>query len=353
MARSNRQSRPSIKDILIKEPYRFEFHQAVKLLEYLHPNAAPFGETVRLDREVAHIKSRVFFESISSDIYSLEDAVEQTPGTHKPPILNVNFMGIAGIQGPLPYPYAEMIIQRIRHEDPSLKDFLDIFNHRLISILHRTRKQYLISLNTKSPEKTDIANAMISFLGVGQKALRERLHVTDRSLLKYAGLVWTTPHSGGGLEKIISGFFKISTRIEYCKGIWREIPKNQRSYIGQYGQWQVLGEGAVLGTRTWDQQGHFHFHLLNLNAKQLDSFLPYGKNYKRLTDMIRFYAGPLLNYTLIYSPSHPPSTRLGRKSHLGWRTWLGKSLKEGDNVHIESPQSFQKKQYSQSMIMMY
>ncbi len=335
MARTNRQSRPTIKDLLINEPYRFEFHQAIKLLEYLHPKAAPFGETIRLEQEVTRVKSRVYFESLSSDIYSLEHAVEETPDSHIPPVLNVNFMGIAGIQGPLPYPYSEMIIQRMRHEDSSLKDFLDIFNHRLISILHRTRKQYLISLNTKSPEKTEIAKGLISFLGIGQKALRERLHVVDRSLLDYAGLVWAKPHSGGGLEKIIKGYFKISTHIEYCVGKWREIPKEQRTHIGTFGQWQTLGGGAVLGIRVWDQQNHFNFHLLNLNTSDLDAFLPYGKKYKQLTDLVHFYAGPQFNFTLIYSPAHYPSTKLGKKSYLGWRTWLGKTHKNGEDVHIE------------------
>jgi hypothetical protein len=77
-------------------------------------------------------------------------------------------MGIAGIQGPLPFPYTEMLIQRERNGDASLKDFLDVFNHRLISILHRIRKQYLISLNACTPEKTEIAVGLRALLGLGQ-----------------------------------------------------------------------------------------------------------------------------------------------------------------------------------------
>jgi predicted component of type VI protein secretion system len=56
MARTNRKSTPTVKDVLLNEPYRFEFHQAVKLLEYIHPKAAPFGETVNPTEEVVNVK---------------------------------------------------------------------------------------------------------------------------------------------------------------------------------------------------------------------------------------------------------------------------------------------------------
>src|SRR3990167_589807 len=129
MARTNRKSVPTVKDILVTEPFRFEFHKAIKLLEYLHPNAASFGETIEPLKEVVTVKSRVYLESLASDIYSLENIQLQKSGSaFEPPILNVNFMGIAGIQGPIPFPYTEMMIQRIRSGDTSLRDFLDIFN---------------------------------------------------------------------------------------------------------------------------------------------------------------------------------------------------------------------------------
>ena len=63
MARSHRKSATTVKDVLLKEPYRFEFHQAVKLLEYLHPEAAPFGEAGTLTSEVVVVKSRIYWKA--------------------------------------------------------------------------------------------------------------------------------------------------------------------------------------------------------------------------------------------------------------------------------------------------
>lgn len=336
MARPHRKPALTVKDVLLKEPYRFEFHQAVKLLEYLRPSAIPFGETVDPDEEVVSIKARIYLEALSSDIYSLEDIEEEG----QPYTLNVNFTGIAGIQGPLPFPYTEMIIQRIRNGDASLKDFLDIFNHRLASILHRIKKQYLVSLNTHSPEKTDIATGLRSFIGINQKALRDRMHVPDRSLLNYAGLFWSRPHSVSGLESILINYFHIPLRVEKCIGMWRPIQKEQQTRIGKSGQWQILGKGAALGTRAWDQENHLRIHLGPLTHEQLDLFIPTGKAYKRLCDLARFYGGPLVDFTIVYDVAQPPSTKLKEHGYLGWRSWLGSSLSKGDSVKISGQEKF-------------
>lgn len=334
MARTNRQSIPTVRETLINEPYRFEFHQAIKLLEYLYPLAKPFGETVNPLDEVVTVKSRIYLESMASDIYSLENLQIETEFSHEPPILNVNFMGIAGIQGPLPFPYTEMIIQRQRNGDYSLKDFFDIFNHRLISILHRIRKQYLISLNTCLPEKTEIAEGLRSFLGLGARALQNRLHVPDRSLLDYASLYWTHPHSAQGLECILANYFHIPIRVEKCIGLWRSIPQDQQTRIGRKGQWQKLGKGAILGKRVWDQNSHFRLHIGPIDVVQLDLFLPKGKCFARLKDLTNLYVDPNMDYSICYIVKNPPSTYLGKKSYLGWRSWLGASLKDGDSVKI-------------------
>ena len=331
MARTNRKSTPTVKDTLFQEPYRFEFHQAIKLLEYLYPHAIPFGETVNPLDEVVTVKSRIYLESMASDIYSLEN-VPLNSGI--PTILNVNFMGIAGIQGPLPFPYTEMLIQRIRNGDTSLKDFLDIFNHRLMSILHRIRKQYLISLNSYVPEKTEIAIGLKAFIGIGQQALENRLHVPDRSLLDYAGLYWSHPRSAKGLESILNSYFNIPIRVESCVGQWQSLPKDQQTHIGRNGQWQRLGEGAVLGTRVWDQQSHFRLHLGPLDVEKLDIFLPPGRGFERLKDLTELYVGPVMSFSVRYSVKNPPSTTLQNKAYLGWRSWLGASLRLGDDVDV-------------------
>lgn len=336
MARAHRKSTSSvetIKDVLIREPYRFEFHQAITILEHLRPHARPFGETVSPTDAVVAVKSRVYLDPLSSDIYSLDNAVFAPPSP-TPPTLHINFMGIAGIQGPLPFPYTEMIIQRVRNGDWSLKDFLDIFNNRLASLLHCIRKQYRISLSTCTPQKTAMGHGLTAILGLGLPALQDRLHVPDRGLLEYASFYWAHPKSALGLTQILRTYFNIPVEIEKCTGRWRRLAKTEVTQIGFHGQWQRLGEGAVLGTRVWDQATHFSVHLGPLNEAQLDLFLPFGKAFPRLKDITQLYIPPNVDFNLRYKVTRPPSTFLGKGSYLGLRAWLGESLLTGDEVKV-------------------
>ncbi len=327
MAPSNRQSETSLKDQLYKEPYLFEFHKAVQILELLDLYKLPLGKGVDAENEAVKIKSRVHFDSLRSDIYSLEETESQTP------VMNVNFMGIAGVQGPLPFPYSEVIVQRKRAGDASLQDFLDIFNHRLASILHLARKQSTVSLYSQTPDKTPHAAALRAFLGIAQKSTQDRMAVPDRGFMQFAGAIWRQPHSREGLARMLSIYFKVPVKIEECVGQRLPIDPEHQTRIGTSGQWQVLGQTAALGAAVWDYQSHFRVVLGPLDAMKFQDFLPSGTLFKELVDFTAFCAPPQMTFEieLQIKKNDTIALKLDDQHQLGWRSWLGKStLNESD-----------------------
>jgi len=286
-----------------------------------------------VEGNTAKFKSRIFFESLASDIYSLDTTgraaykhnPHYVPRPDDPPQMQVNFMGIAGLPGPLPYAYAEMIIQRERSGDSSLRDFLDIFNHRLISILHRTRKQYIIGLSPLTPDKSPQAMALRSYLGLEQKHTQNRLDLPDRSLFEFAGLFWQRPHSAQALSQILSHYFDFAISTEQCVGRWRRIQERDQTSIGsKKGRWNILGKGAMLGDKVWDQEGKIRLHVGPLTAKQFDTLLPGEQIYSELTDIVRLFIGPEIDYdiNLMVEGDEIEASTLTKKSGLGWNTWL-------------------------------
>jgi type VI secretion system protein ImpH len=67
--------------------------------------------------------------------------VELLEHPHPPPTVRITFMGLYGVESPLPTHYIDDITQR-REGYEAAADFLDIFNHRLITQYYRIWRKY-------------------------------------------------------------------------------------------------------------------------------------------------------------------------------------------------------------------
>lgn len=320
MAAFGWQREKSVKEWLFSEAYRFDFFQAVRLLELIYSECVPVGEGPEPEKEPVHFSARVGFDFPAGEVH---DLLSSSDGSA--PSMVTNFLGLAGATGPLPAPLAELVLERIRQKDTGLRDFLDIFNHRLISLMYRTRKMHRVSLSSQAPEQGPMANYLYAFLGLGIRGLRNRMgnSVPDRVLLPYAGLLSQQPRSVIGIERLLSDNFRAPVRVRQFSGVWRHIEPDQWTSLGPSGKNQSLGQTAVLGSRIWDQQGRFLILVGPLSLKQFLDFLPDGTAYTPLCTMARFYAGQEFEFRirLRLRAAETPGLKLGH-SKLGWTTWL-------------------------------
>jgi type VI secretion system protein ImpH len=314
------QREKSVQEWLFTEPYRFDFFQAVRLLELMFPESAPVGEGVEPEKEPVHFSARVGFDFPAGEVHDLLPSPNGAA-----PCMVTNFLGLAGATGPLPAPLAELILERIRQKDTGLRDFLDIFNHRLISLMYRARKVHRVTLSSQSPEQGPMANYLYAFLGLGVDGLRDRMgqEVPDRILLPYAGLLSQQPRSVVGMEHVLSDHFRVAVHVQQFSGVWRHIEPDQWTSLGRLGKNQVLGQSVVLGSRIWDQQGRFLIVVGPISLEQYLDFLPEGSAYTPLCKLARFYAGQEFEFRLRLKlhAAEIPELRLG-KAKLGWTTWL-------------------------------
>jgi type VI secretion system protein ImpH len=364
----------SVKDWLFAEGYRFDFFQAVRLLETIYSpekslkdkgvesdskalipqtsksSATPLFTVPDSERveDFVRFKSAVGLNFPASDISDVR-LQKFPPGSRpvlklkarhdlrpvpavkiKTPIteMTVNLLGLAGALGPLDMPTTELIIERTAKKDTALKDFLDIFNHRLISLLYRIRKMHRIGLEDEPPGQDKISKYLYSIIGLGTDGLMGRMLVRDRSLLHYAGLLSQQPRSIVGLERILSDYFKVKVRGQQFVGKWYELGEDQCTRIGERsGQNHVLGKSAVVvGKRVWDQQAKIEIRLGPLTYQQFVNFIPNGWGYGALCDLTRFYLGDTLDvsFRLILKGEEIPPPMLGMtdEPRLGWTAWL-------------------------------
>jgi type VI secretion system protein ImpH len=309
----------SVEEWLFAEPYRFDFFQAVHLLEMLHREALSPGEGTEAASEAVRFQSRVGLDFPASEIQQLSPA----PSRGMPAEMTVNFMGLAGAFGPLAMPDTELLLDRAREKNFALRDFLDIFNHRLVSLMYQVRRLHRLALTAQHPAETQVAHYLYSFFGLGLPALQNRMRVADRALLRTAGILSQQPRSGVGLERLLSSHFRVNVSVRQLVGRWRLLESTEWTVIGKAGRNQTLGNGPVLGTRIWDQQGSFEVRLGPLRDSEFLDFLPSGTAYRPLCELTRFYAGQEFEFAfrLKVEAAAVPETRLGR-SKLGWTSWL-------------------------------
>jgi type VI secretion system protein ImpH len=248
------------------------------------------------------------------------------PKDDGPAEMTVNVMGLLGAQAPLPRWVTELAMERRSRGDRALADFLDLFNHRLISLLARARKKFRPALENRAPDKGRVASVVFSLLGLGTPHLRGALGISDRALLPFAGLLITRPRSMAALERLVAAYFGVAALIVPFRGRWLTFEEDDLTHIGASGQRQRLGGGAMLGTRVWDPEASFEIHLGPLTLAQFLDFLPRRLGYRAAGALIRFYAGEEIGFTmrLLLLGAEVPLLGIGRKQRalLGYTTWL-------------------------------
>ena len=317
MANENGRERDTLVVKLHKHTYRFEFHQAMRLLERYYAHFSQPGSAKSIHQEMLQFKSRVFLSAPPGDLYSFND--QGNGGIWGKPVLEVNFLGIAGLQGPLPTPFTELLLERNKAKDYAMDDFLQIFNHRLISMHRRIYKKMSIAAQDEMPDKTVIGKAVKSIAGIGLESLSHRNSFDDVALMNVAGLIWQRPVSASKLAHIIAHFFNVSVKIKPFIPQWKLVLVKDRTSLGKTGRYKVLGKSSFLGGRLWNQESGMIVHIGPVSLDVYKTFLPPMRAHQQLIDLVRFFTTPetdvWMNIELI--GKQVPGSVLGEKPILG------------------------------------
>lgn len=316
------------------EPYRFEFFQAVRLLEKIFPERRTIGRGALPNQEAVRIRSHVALDFPPSEIRAIRETVDENGNDPKTEML-ISFMGMIGPSGVLPVHYTELAMDRIRHRDTALWAFLDIFTHRSVSMFYRAWAKYRFPIAYERGED-EFTGYLFDLAGLGTKGIRGRMRLPDESLLPYVGLIAQRPHSSNALENIISDYFGAKASVRQFFGQWLALEPSDFTQLGTANS--VLGQTAIAGTRVWDQQSKFRVRLGPLSFKKFAAFLPNGSAHKPLRSIIRFMVGNELDFDvqLLLKAKQVPgtimTTRAQRRPMLGWTSFLKtKPFKKDDD----------------------
>ena len=367
MSSKSRRQDPSLVGNLLEAPEAWSFFQAVRILEraaHLAGRNSQLGQ--RLARgsgvggfappasEVLRLQTNQSFRFPEAEIHSIE---RKTDGESPRWIVRVAFMGLTGAMGVMPFHYTELILQRLKLKDAALAHFLDLFNHRSLSLFYRAATKYRLPLayerghlaaqerGGRPENKRDSqTQALLSLIGLATPALQNRMEVRDESLLYYSGHLTQQVRTAVGLKQILADYFEVPVQVQEFIGQWRELMPDARSRLASRamprGQNIQLGRSVIAGHKGWFAQGKIRILLGPLDREQFQRFAPGTRSLRALNELVRFYVGLERDYDFVIEVKRkdvPSKIALSRKTTpvIGWNTWLsstGQSRKDGDDT---------------------
>lgn len=307
---------------LYREPYVYGFFQAVRLLERLSQGRKPVGRFSAPSKEVVRFGAHVSLGFPASEIQSLE------PGGDGAPLMRVNFMGLVGPLGVLPLEYTRLVRERLQARDTTMRDFLDIFHHRMISLFYQAWEKYRFFVAWGRGERDRVGQHVLDLIGLGTPRLQSRLAVADEALVYYGGLLSQQPRSAAVLQQLLADYFEVPVAIEQFCGVWQPLDADSLCHVGEdSGPSELLGMGAVVGDEVWDQHSVVRIELGPLSLDRYLSFLPGGDDHDHLRDLTRLFAETEIDFEvrLILQRDEVPRCELGASGagapKLGWVTW--------------------------------
>ena len=310
-----------IVDMLDREPYRFEFFQAVRLLMRIAPHRQVVGRFTNPAEEVVRFGANPSVVFPASQIQELERPV------YGPARMMVNFMGLTGPSGVLPLMYSHLVLDRIRTRDKTLRDFYDLFNHRMISLFYQAWEKYRFPIPYERGELDPFSHHLLALLGLGTPGLQDRQDVPDDSLLFYSGLLSLCTRSATALRQVLADYFDLPVEIEQFVGAWYPVEVESQCSLGEGLNYsERLGYGAVVGDEIWDQQSRVRIQLGPLSLERYMEFLPGAEAYKNLRALAEFFAGEEydVEIQLILKRREVPVCELKTEQgwQLGWTSWV-------------------------------
>jgi type VI secretion system protein ImpH len=348
MAAEDGRAGAGVSRALFESPYRFDFYQAVRLLEYRRRERVggapgPVGSVGhdQADHELVHFRTQVSLSFPPGAISELRDPPGRGGDRSKPspPEMTVSFFGLTGPNGVLPRHYTELLVQRVRQKDSSLRDFLDLFNHRLISLFCRAWEKYRLPIGYERSQLDDptrqpdtVTRGLFSLVGLGTAGLRGRLEVDDEAFVFFGGHFAHWPRSALALECALDDYLEMPVRVQQCQGQWLALEPGDQALmpgaLAPQGRNNQLGVNLVVGARVWEVQSKFRLRLGPLSWRQFLSLMPNGHALRPLCQFTRTYVGMELDFD-VQPALHPHEVHGSQLSpdpddgpYLGWNTWM-------------------------------
>lgn len=314
----------SVTGRLLQNAHHYSFFEVVRMLHGLHRDAPKLGQQGPSERERIRVRPLLSLTFPPADVAAISKL--EMPNGDARYQLDVTFMGLYGAATPLPVFYTEDLI-RLEDDESLLRGFLDLFHHRLFSLLFRVWEKYRHTVQYDSSGKDYYSNRLLTMIGAALSHLPDAEKIRPGRLLAYAGLLTQQPRSAESLRALLQDHFsEAPVELDQCRGRWCRIDARQQNRLGQSNC--TLGADFTSGAAVFDRAGNFGVNVGPMRLKHYLALLPDGDDMSQMRELVDLFNNDCLDYevTLTLHGEEVPRAQLSAPhTRLGWSSWLGES----------------------------
>ncbi len=311
-----RNSRLNLKQEVLQNAERFEFFEAARLLHVISKTSAP--EELKIKFRSAATKTFP-----TGEIQKLTQNPDQVE-------LYTNVIGLFGPTGVLPHQDKDLVCGG----EPNLllRDFLDIFNSRIIRLFYEAwktnRQDVLLEMYQRKIDKREDACTLmlLSVCGVGLPQTRNQHRFPDDVFASSAGLLARNVRSASAIQRCVAGQFNVPVLVKEFIQERLFLPRKIQTRLSVSDGHNALGKTAIVGESVPVHRQRFEVQLGPLSRSEFVSLCPFDKPpdgdkivgpnvaFRRLVDLIKSILGRPLDFDIRFQvePDAVSPAQLGR-----------------------------------------
>jgi len=241
------------------------------------------------------------------------------------------FLGLTGASSPLP----GYIVEEIAQEDPDRpmrRQFLDLFHHRLVSLLYRALSRYMLEGETTRAGDDVWTRRVLALAGLDTYERGPSVRLSVSQLLRLAPLLATRARTAQTLERALTDVLReelgeARVTVRQFAGSWVDVESEQRMMLGKLNS--HLGRTSMLGGKLFDRAGKFIIGISPLDGPTYHRLLPEGDLSPLVREVVALVVRDPLECAMelgvredvlgAFQLKHKNPARLGRNTYLGGR----------------------------------
>lgn len=264
---------------------RINFYRFCQLLEKSRPGQPLLGSSSHPSDDPVRFQPHPGMGFPVSELKAVEYSENDDTA---PPVVRTTFMGLYGVDSPLPTSYLDDITQR-REGHEALQGFLDIFNHRILTQFYRIWRKYSYPATFEKGGTDSTSQSLLGLVGLGIPGTEGHIPMPVSRFLALLGVLRQPGRTEEGLQSLVR-LLAPNTAAHVQPHCLRPVPVAQP--MGFVDDDDILLDGNMpLGDEVMEAQSQLLIELRTDDDREATNWMPDGQLYQDFLVLLRVYLG--------------------------------------------------------------